>query len=77
MGTTQRIELYFWYDLLNTTQRIELIFNTTRSIEFFKQKFWLKEFNFFFFEHDWKNWTLFKIWLEELNIFWKNFFKMT
>ena len=52
--TTQRIELFS-----DMTQRIEPIFNTTRSIEFFKQKLWLKEF--FFLKK--------KTWLKELNLF--------
>ena len=56
---------FFGYDSKNwtlfsdMTQRIEPIFNTTRSIEFFKQKLWLKEFIFINKKHDSKNWTFF------------------
>ena len=59
---------FFGYDSKNwtlfsdMTQRIEPIFNTTRSIEFFKQKLWLKEFNFYLVKkHDSKNWTFFLV----------------
>ena len=85
LGYDSRIELFFWYGLkeLNSflkkkktmTQRIEPIFNTTRSIiDLYEQKLWLKEFNLFvffqkknitqriepfFFEHDSRNCSFF------------------
>ena len=41
------------------TQRIEPNFNTTRNVDFFKQKLWLKEFNLFLFQKkNSKNWNL-------------------
>ena len=53
LSTTQsvvvvkKIDSKNWTLSSDMTQRIEPIFNTTRSIEFFKQKLWLKEFIFF------------------------------
>ena len=58
-------------------QEMNFFQNMTHKIEFFW--IWPTELNLFFwiwltelnlfFQYDWKNWTLIKIWLEELN-FW-------
>ena len=52
---------------LNMTERIELfLIRLGKLNHFFK---WRKELNLLFLECDGKNWTLFQIWLQEMNFF--------
>ena len=73
LNMTQRIELFLrmWFNDFfkkkNKTLSIEPFFNLTPRIEPF-WKIWLTEWNPFFWYYS-KNWTIYNIWLQELNIF--------